>query len=75
MDGRLFVRHGSMPTRYEHFHYDVFQTVAAPDTKEWTARPRIAFTSGLSGKIDSVAIPLEPAVPDIVFKRKVPGGT
>jgi CubicO group peptidase (beta-lactamase class C family) len=74
-DGGLAVTHGSETTTYEHFHYDVFQPVATKDTMEWSARPRISFTSGVSGKLDKVAIPLEPALPDIVFTRKRTQGT
>ena len=72
-DGRLSLTHGSITATYEHFHYDVFQTVTTPDTRSWSARTRISFTSGPSGKIESVGVPLEPALPDIVFRRK--GGT
>lgn len=74
-DGRLTVLHGSMPQRFEHFHYDVFQSIATPDTREWTPRQRISFTTGKDGKVESIGVPLEPAISDIVFKRRVGAGT
>jgi CubicO group peptidase (beta-lactamase class C family) len=57
-------------TPFEHFHYDVFQSLKADDAPWIRGSARIMFTSGATGKVDSVAIPLEPAVADIVFKRK-----
>ncbi len=72
--GQLFMRRGPMATRLEHFHYDVFRPVATPDTRPWTARQRISFAAGPSGRIETISIPLEPAVGDIVFKRQ-PAGT
>jgi CubicO group peptidase (beta-lactamase class C family) len=57
-------------TPFEHFHYDVFQSVKAADAPWIRGSARIAFTTGSAGKVDSVAIPLEPAVADVVFKRK-----
>lgn len=69
-DGRLTFGRGPATTVLEHFHYDVFRGVATADTREWTPRPRMTFTPGTSGRIESVAVPLESAVPDIVFKRR-----
>ena len=69
--GRLVVRHGTMGQVFEHFHYDVFQSFATPDTRDWTPRQRISFTTAKDGKVESLNVPLEPAVADIVFKRRV----
>jgi hypothetical protein len=73
--GRLVVRHGTMGQVFEHFHYDVFQSFATPDTREWTPRQRISFTTGKDGKVESISVPLEPAIADIVFKRRAGAGT
>ena len=68
--GQLVLTFGPGSTTYEHFHYDVFQAVATPETRPWSARQRITFTTGKDGKIESVSVPFEPAVADIVFKRR-----
>jgi hypothetical protein len=57
-------------TPFEHFHYDVFRSVKPNDAPWIRGTARITFTSGANGKIESVAVPMEPSVPDIVFKRK-----
>jgi CubicO group peptidase (beta-lactamase class C family) len=69
-ESRLSLTRGRETTLLEHFHYDVFRAVATVDTREWTARPRMTFTAGASGRVESIAIPLEPTVADIVFKRR-----
>ena len=74
-DGQLIVKHGTISTTFEHFHFDVFQSVTTPDTREWSQRTRISFTSGPNGKVESVGIPLEPALPDIAFRRRESAGT
>ena len=73
--GRLIVRHGTIGTPFEHFHYDVFQSATMPDTRDWTPRQRISFTTGKDGKVESISVPLEPALPDIVFKRRATTGS
>jgi hypothetical protein len=45
--------------------------VTTPDTRDWSPRTRISFTSGANGQVESVGIPLESALPDIVFRRQV----
>ena len=67
-EGQLTVTRGIETTTLEHFHYDVFREAIGPSG----ARRMVTFTSGPSGKIETLAIPLEPAVADIVFKRKPP---
>ena len=65
-EGKLTVTRGSETTTLDHFHYDVFREAMGPSG----GRRMVTFTSGPSGKIETVSIPLEPAVADIVFKRK-----
>ncbi len=51
----------------EHYHYDIFQVPANPlDPFE---KMKITFMTGLDGDIDSLSMPLEPNVKDIVFTR------
>ena len=73
MGERLVVARFGAPRIYEHFHYDVFQSVVPPTAPAWTGRQRITFTTSLDGKVESVAIPYEPEVAPIVFKRQAPG--
>ncbi|MGH9329962.1 MAG: serine hydrolase [Vicinamibacterales bacterium] len=60
----------------EHFHYDVFRRVkgdaapAASAIRQVLDSARVTFSYGANGKVESVSIPLEPAAPEIVFKRK-----
>jgi CubicO group peptidase (beta-lactamase class C family) len=53
----------------EHFHYDVFRR-AKSDPRSPINDARLTFATGGNGKVETVSIPLEPAAPEIVFKRK-----
>jgi CubicO group peptidase (beta-lactamase class C family) len=69
--GELTITYGVQVRRFEHFHYDVFRAVKTADTRDWDARGRLTFTSNGAGRIESMAAPLEPAIPGgVVFKRK-----
>jgi CubicO group peptidase (beta-lactamase class C family) len=74
-EGRLVMTYARAPQTFEHFHYDVFQSVPGPNAPPSAPRTRISFTTTPAGKIDSVNIPMEPAVADIVFKRKAAGSS
>jgi CubicO group peptidase (beta-lactamase class C family) len=50
-----------------HFHYDVFEV--AEDPLNPLQRTKVNFATNLQGEIDTLAIPLEPSVKEIVFKR------
>ena len=65
-DGKLTLIRGSRSLPLEHFHYDVFREGPAV----YSGRRMVRFTAGPSGQIEAVSIPLEPAVTDIVFRRK-----
>lgn len=54
----------------EHFQYDVFRRAKNGGTPTPIDSARVTFSYGASGKVESVSIPLEPAAPEIVFKRK-----
>ena len=69
--GQLTMTYGFQNIRFEHFHYDVFRDVKSGETRDWDTRRRITFTSNAAGRIDSVAVPLEPALSGgVIFKRK-----
>ncbi|HZM89225.1 MAG TPA: DUF3471 domain-containing protein, partial [Blastocatellia bacterium] len=61
-----FDLHGLTGT-LKHYHYDIFQGAEGAAGLEGT---KITFQVNRAGEIDSVSIPLEPNVKDIVFKRK-----
>jgi hypothetical protein len=69
--GMVTMMYGLQIRRFEHFHYDVFRSASTPDTRPWDARTRLSFTSNAAGRIDSVSVPMEPALPGgVIFKRK-----
>jgi CubicO group peptidase (beta-lactamase class C family) len=51
----------------KHYHYDVFQGTEGSAGLEGT---KLTFIVNPAGEIDSVVIPLEPSVKEIIFKRK-----
>lgn len=51
-----------------HRHYDVFET-ASKET-EWFGVWTVRFATGVEGDIESLSVPLEPAVAPIVFRRQ-----
>jgi len=56
----------------EHFHYDMFAAPAGLSGPEGMFSGRlVTFFYSKKGEIDRIAIPLEPAVDDIVFTRVV----
>jgi hypothetical protein len=71
--GQLMLALDHLTVSLEHFHYDVFKTVP-PKGGAWQwgigAARRVTFSYGESGRIDRVEVSLEPAVSDIVFKRR-----
>ncbi len=54
----------------EHFHYDIFAAPAglAGPLGTFSGR-RVTFLYNKKGEIDRIAVPLEPAVDDIIFTR------
>ena len=52
----------------QHYHYDVFELV----TDLFVIPPRVLFSTNRAGDIDGISAPLEPTVPDIVFRRRPP---
>jgi len=51
----------------KHYHYDIFQGAEGAAGLEGT---KVTFLVNRAGEIDSVSIPLEPNVKEIIFRRK-----
>jgi CubicO group peptidase (beta-lactamase class C family) len=49
-----------------HRHHDVFETV---ERLPWFGNWSVQFATGVEGHIESLAVPLEPAVAPIIFRR------
>jgi CubicO group peptidase (beta-lactamase class C family) len=67
--GKLTITRGTETADLMHHHYDVFREVN-PNAPGAPGR-MVTFGSGASGKVDTVSIQLEPAVAEIVFRRKI----
>jgi hypothetical protein len=48
-----------------HYHYDIFEATF----ERFDLHLKVSFSTNIKGDIDSVAIPFEPTVKEIVFKR------
>ena len=52
---------------FQPYHYDVFQV---PENAHWIlGKTKIRFLTNMDGDIESIAAPLEPNAPEIVFTR------
>jgi CubicO group peptidase (beta-lactamase class C family) len=49
----------------EHYHYDIFEA----NVERFEIIVKLSFATNVKGDIESLSVPLEPEVPDIVFKR------
>jgi hypothetical protein len=54
----------------EHDRYDIFRTVTTPGSALNSLR--LQFLCGFNGEIDELRMPLEPALPPIVFRKEKP---
>jgi hypothetical protein len=63
----LKLTYNRMSGPLKHFHYDVFEV--AEDELNPLQRTKVSFATSLQGEIDSLWIPLESSVKEIVFKR------
>ncbi len=66
----LKLTYNRLSTPLNHFHYDVFE--APEDPLNPLQRTLVSFATNLQGGVDSVAIPLEPNVSEIIFRRLPP---
>jgi CubicO group peptidase (beta-lactamase class C family) len=68
-DAGLVMTYNNIVTPFEHWHYEVFNGLENPDDHTFE-NLRIQFLSNLKGDVDRVAVPLEPAVPEILFSKR-----
>lgn len=66
---KLVMTFNNIVTPFEHWHYDVFSGQCNPDDHTFEDL-KIQFIGNLKGDIDRVTVPLEPALDEIVFKKK-----
>jgi len=64
-DGNLAATYGTLDFTVEHYHYDVFEMTY----KQFDMSIKASFFTDVKGKISRLAVPLEPAVDDIVFSK------
>src|SRR5438477_9752956 len=55
----------SMAFPLTHYHYDIFEATF----ERFGLQMKISFSTNIKGDIESVTIPFEPTVKEIVFKR------
>ncbi len=66
---RLVLTFNGITTPFEHWHYEVFNGLENPEDKTFEDL-RVQFLTNMKGDVDRVALPLEPAVDEIVFRKK-----
>lgn len=66
-DGGLTLSYNDIATPLRHFHYDVFE--APEDPLNPLEKIKAQFALNLEGDVETLALPLEPNVPAIVFRR------
>lgn len=67
---RLTLGYNGFSTPLEHWHYEVFR--APNDRTNRLEQSRVQFVTDLEGEVSSVAIPLDPNVEPVVFRRAPP---
>jgi CubicO group peptidase (beta-lactamase class C family) len=69
----LHLRFGNFEFPLSHYHYDSFRyEPPAGDPTYNRFRWRVSFVTGLSGRVETLLAPLEPAVPPLPFTRITP---
>jgi len=66
-DGGLLLTYNDLTTPLRHFHYDVFE--APEDPLNPLEEIKAQFALNLQGDVEALALPFEPNVPAIVFRR------
>jgi len=66
--GELQITYNRLSSPLRHFHYDVYQ--APEDPLNPFEEMKVRFSTGVDGNIESILVPLEPAVKEIVFTRR-----
>jgi CubicO group peptidase (beta-lactamase class C family) len=68
-DGRLEMTYNDIAAPLEHWHYEVFNVVEGA-TDPVFENTKLLFQTDVKGNVASVAVPFEPQVADIVFKKR-----
>ncbi len=66
-NGGLTFTFNQLGGKMEHFHYDVFEVAEIP--QDPFSKMKVSFHSSLQGEVDSLVLPLESTVKEIVFTR------
>ncbi|HAZ32024.1 MAG TPA: serine hydrolase [Dehalococcoidia bacterium] len=64
-DDHLELAYNSMPFSLKHYHYDIFEMTYEP----FDMRMKVSFLTDVKGNINSLSIPMEASVEEIVFTR------
>ncbi len=64
--GALQFQLNDLSAALQHFHYDTF---IVPDGSGPLSLLKLRFNTSMDGNVESLSIPLEPDVPDVVFNR------
>lgn len=68
-DGQLVIAYNNIVTPFEHWHYEVFSGLDNPDDETFKDM-HLQFLTNFKGDVDRIALPFEPAVDEIVFRKK-----
>lgn len=69
-NNRLTLGYNGLSTPLDHWHYEVFR--APSDRSNRLEQSRVQFLTDLEGEVSSIAVPLDPNVDPVVFKRTPP---
>lgn len=71
VEGELQMTFHGITSILDHWHYDVF-TISRETQELFLSRAgtKLSFSTGVNGEIEHLAIPFEPQVDDIIFKKK-----
>ena len=66
---KLKLEYNDIPGPLEHWHYDVFNVTR--DEKDHTFEDqKVMFVTGMDGEVEGLRVSVEPAIDDLVFKRR-----
>jgi CubicO group peptidase (beta-lactamase class C family) len=65
-EGKLNLSYNGIEAPLEHWHFEVFRALKNPKDPAFEDE-KVQFLTNLSGYVDAVAVPLEPAVKPIIF--------
>ncbi len=66
---KLKLEYNGIPGPLEHWHYDVFN-VTRDETDHTFEDQKVMFVTGMDGEVEGLRVSVDPAVDDLVFKRR-----